>query len=248
MSILLFLVFSFINVQGVSAVLKLKLESGTTTIEIEDNMAGDADLTTGVVVFNGSIETFNTAVVTGISKPIVGSETLARLNLNAVTTASDSGTLIISLTDTDYGSGSGDTTISSAIGGTANGTTTFQSYIDQVNAEFGMACTSGLQGPFSGAFDDTTSGACSLSGLFSLTAVAEVMLGAGQVQSFGSATQASFPVIEEIGCRFTGGGVDTDLNWNHELEDGEMIRNGAGNLPEGIDRYQFGGQVGARTA
>jgi hypothetical protein len=50
------------------------------------------------------------------------------------------------------------------------------------------------------------------------------------------------------GCRFTGGGVDTDLNWDHTLEDGSMVRNGAGKLPEGIDRYQFGGQAGASTA
>ncbi|MHC4322629.1 MAG: hypothetical protein ACYST3_10180, partial [Planctomycetota bacterium] len=51
-----------------------------------------------------------------------------------------------------------------------------------------------------------------------------------------------------LGCRFTGGGVDTDGNWDHTLEDGEMIRNGSGNLPEGIDRAQFGGQAGAHTA
>ena len=50
------------------------------------------------------------------------------------------------------------------------------------------------------------------------------------------------------GCRFTGGGVDTDGNWDHSFENGEMIRNGAGNLPEGIDRAQFGGQAGANTA
>ncbi|MHC4119998.1 MAG: DNRLRE domain-containing protein [Planctomycetota bacterium] len=48
-------------------------------------------------------------------------------------------------------------------------------------------------------------------------------------------------------CRFTGGGVDTDGNWNHRLEDGEMVRNGAGNLPAGVDRAQFGGQAGANT-
>jgi hypothetical protein len=52
---------------------------------------------------------------------------------------------------------------------------------------------------------------------------------------------------EPAGCRFTGGGVDTDGNWDHSLEDGEMVRNGAGNLPEGIDRAQFGGQAGANT-
>jgi hypothetical protein len=51
-----------------------------------------------------------------------------------------------------------------------------------------------------------------------------------------------------IGCRFTGGGVDTDGNWDHTLESGEMIRNGAGNVPDGIDRAQFGGQAGANTA
>ena len=49
------------------------------------------------------------------------------------------------------------------------------------------------------------------------------------------------------GCRFTGGGVDTDGNWDHTLEDGEMERNGAGNLPAGTDRAQFGGQAGAYT-
>jgi hypothetical protein len=42
--------------------------------------------------------------------------------------------------------------------------------------------------------------------------------------------------------------VDTNFNWDHTLESGLMIRNGAGNLPDPIDRYQFGGQVGARTA
>jgi hypothetical protein len=49
------------------------------------------------------------------------------------------------------------------------------------------------------------------------------------------------------GCRVTGGGVDTSGNWDHTLEDGEMVRNGAGNLPEGVDRAQFGGQAGANT-
>jgi hypothetical protein len=53
---------------------------------------------------------------------------------------------------------------------------------------------------------------------------------------------------QPCGCRFTGGGVDTDGNWDHSLENGEMIRNGAGSVPEGVDRAQFGGQAGANTA
>jgi len=54
--------------------------------------------------------------------------------------------------------------------------------------------------------------------------------------------------VETLGCRFTGGGVDTDGNWDHTLENGKQIRNGAGNLPDGIDRATFGGQAGANTA
>ncbi len=49
-----------------------------------------------------------------------------------------------------------------------------------------------------------------------------------------------------IACRFTGGGHDTDLNWDHTLEDGSMVRNGS-KVPDNIDRYSFGGQVGAST-
>lgn len=67
---------------------------------------------------------------------------------------------------------------------------------------------------------------------------------------FESDANLSFTVEEEqeeLACRFTGGGVDTDGNWDHTLESGEMVRNGAGNLPEGIDRAQFGGQAGANT-
>ena len=54
---------------------------------------------------------------------------------------------------------------------------------------------------------------------------------------------AAEPEEGPIACRFTGGGVDTDMNWDHTLEDGEMVRNGSGNIPEGIDRAQFGGQA-----
>ena len=82
-----------------------------------------------------------------------------------------------------------------------------------------------------------------------MTFTSETTIGPGSVQSYGATLTFDAPEeTEEIGCRFTGGGVDTDLNWDHTLEDGETIRNGAGNLPPGIDRYQFGGQVGARTA
>lgn len=227
--------------------------SGGTTITIGDNMAGDDDPTVGVVVFNGSIDNFVVVVMTGISKPVVGSATEARLDLSGVTVSGAAGgTLTVTLTDKDYASGSGDTSISSVIGGTTNGTTTYQSFVDTDNMEFATSgptvCTSGLQGIFGpGAFDDTAAGNCTVSGDFAITVVVDTAIGPNSVQSFGATTRLDAP-LAFIGCRYTGGGVDTDGNWNHELEDGSMVRNGAGNLPAGIDRYQFGGQVGARSA
>lgn len=46
---------------------------------------------------------------------------------------------------------------------------------------------------------------------------------------------------EPLACRVTGGGVDSNLNWDYSLENGSMDRK------SGVDRYQFGGQVGANT-
>ncbi|MGA1842479.1 MAG: DUF4114 domain-containing protein [bacterium] len=55
------------------------------------------------------------------------------------------------------------------------------------------------------------------------------------------------PSLPSMGCRFTGGGVDTDENWDHILGSGKMIHNGSGKLPDAVNRYQFGGQAGANT-
>jgi hypothetical protein len=143
-------------------------------------------------VFNGPVGSFNVFGASGLSKPVVGDASVAELDLSVVTLNSVVGsTLTISLTDTDFGAGSGNTTLTSVIGGTnSNGTTSFQSYLDPDNDEFGMDCTSGSQGPLGGAFDDTATGPCTLSGPFSLTAMATVT-GTG-IQSFGSSTTAPF--------------------------------------------------------
>ena len=189
--------FILLDAQSASAALKLKLESsGGTTVTIEDNGPGDTDATVGLIVFKGPIGTFDVLSATGLSKPVVGDASVARLNLTAVTINSVVGsTLTISLTDTDFGAGSGNTTLTSEIGGTnSNGTTSFQGYLDPANVEFGTSCTSGSQGPLGGAFDDTATGPCTLSGPFSLTAMATVT-GTG-IQSFGSSTSAPFPPPE----------------------------------------------------
>ena len=247
-------VCTLLAAQNASA-LTLKLESsGGTTITIDDNGAGDDDGTVGVIIYNGPFDAFTVVNVIGMSKPALGDPTHAHLNLTGISaTGSTAGVLIISLTDTNFGPGSGDTTFIVEVGGTTDGTTAFEGLLDPANAAFGTSasvCSSGLQGPFGpGAFDATVTTSCTLSGFFSATVAVTASLSANGVQSFGGGMEADIPQDEEeVGCRFTGGGVDTDLNWDHTLEDGETIRNGAGNLPAGIDRYQFGGQVGARTA
>jgi len=61
------------------------------------------------------------------------------------------------------------------------------------------------------------------------------------------ALRVEVPLV--LGCRMTGGGVAVDdtflppsLQWDGTLVDGECVE------PNGINRYQFGGQAGASTA
>ncbi len=261
MTFFLVLLLSATLVSGIPTVgaFSLKLESsGGTNLQIDDNGPGDTDNTVGVIVFNGAIDSFNTVVSAGLTKPLLGNDDLAQMDLSVVTTTGPvGGSLRVIYSETDYftDAGAGEETLTSAIGGTTDGTTTFQSYIDSGNTLFATSeasvCTTGAQGPFGpGAFDDITMTDCLINGALSMTVVADIALASNSVQSFGSTTTITRPpdTQEPLACRFTGGGVDTDLNWDHTLEDGSMVRNGAGNLPDPIDRYQFGGQVGARTA
>jgi hypothetical protein len=236
-----------------AAGLTLRLVSSSgTVIEVSDNGPGDAYPDVGIVTYIGAFENFSSIVVTGTSKPLVGDATTAHFDVTGVTVSTGGHTLTAFLTDTGFTGNAGTTTLQSAIGGTTRGSTTLQTFVDTNNASFGTAgpgvCTTGLQGPLGpGAFDNTATGNCTLTGAFSMTMVVATALPAGGVQSFGAHSTVGIPVAP-IGCRFTGGGVDTSLNWNHVLEEGEMARNGANDIPAGIDRYQFGGQVGARTA
>ena len=233
--------------------LALKLQSGGLTQTIVDGDPLDSNSATGAVTFIGGFDTFTDVVATAVSKPAVGDASTANLVVSVVNTAGPSGgTLKVSATDTGFpGPPIGDTTVVSGLGGTADGgTTSYQSFVHTDDVAFGTSgpvCTAGLKGPFSGAFDVSTNTPCSLSGPFSITVVATSVSTPNGVQSYGAFVRLLIP-SSPIGCRFTGGGVDTDGNWNHELEDGETVRNGAGSLPAGLDRYQFGGQVGARTA
>src|SRR5438105_4938827 len=82
--------------------LQLKLESGTTTVLVQDNGPGDSDATAGSILFVGSIENFTTQVSAGLSKPVVGGPSVATIKGNSSSINSTGGTITISLTDTGF--------------------------------------------------------------------------------------------------------------------------------------------------
>jgi hypothetical protein len=177
----------------------LELEgSGGTTITINDNGPGDGEPAVGSITFNGSIDNFVAVTVIGLSNRIPGDPSAARIDLTGVSvTGGSGGTLTISLTDIDFDF-TGEETLTAEIGGTTDGTTNFQGFLDTTNAAFGTSgapvCTPGPQGPLGpGAFDDTATSPCTPSGPFSLTAVAEATIGANSVQSFGSNVRIPAP-------------------------------------------------------
>ncbi|MEW6427154.1 MAG: SdrD B-like domain-containing protein, partial [Thermodesulfobacteriota bacterium] len=176
------------------AAFSLKLQTNAGTIKtIEDNGTGDTDPMLGSIVFNGSIDSFGVIVSTALSKPIVGDPTSAQLNMSAVSsTKATGGTLEISASDNGYLliPPQGATRLISAVGGTTNKTSFFQTYTDSANTLFqtsgASVCTTGIQGPYSnGAFNNNAEANCSSNGYFSITAYANTTLNANQVQSFG---------------------------------------------------------------
>src|SRR5262245_16568062 len=152
------------------AALKLRLQGPVTTITVQDGTPQDSNSTVGAVTFTGPIDNFVNVVAAVVSKPVVGNPNLAQLELSVVSTSGPTGgTLIISGTDTDFFSGaSGATTVQSVVGGTTNGATSVQGFLDRSNAEFGTSgagiCTPGVQGPFSGAFSSDVTNGCTLTG------------------------------------------------------------------------------------
>jgi hypothetical protein len=108
------------------AVLTLSLDDGAGPSIFTD---ADGD---GKITFDGALTTFTTNVSTGLSKPILdGSPTL--IDLNSVNVSNSAGTLVIELSDTDFTNATG--YLSSAVGGTTNGTITYETFVDPANGD-----------------------------------------------------------------------------------------------------------------
>jgi hypothetical protein len=131
------------------------------SVTIHDNGIGDLNPLAGVITFSGTVGEFAINVTTGESKPVLGSPTQAKMDLNSVDTkliGSKADTLTIKLSDTDFGPTAAGT-LKQEVGGTFSGSVTsasFTSYKDPSNTDFGMGGTATptltfTTSPFSGS-------------------------------------------------------------------------------------------------
>jgi PEP-CTERM motif len=108
------------------AIMTLSLDEGSGPTIITD---GDDD---GKITFDGSLTKFTTNVSTGLSKPkLIGAPTI--IDLNSVNISEAAGTLVIELSDTGFTDVTG--YLTSAIGGTTNGTVTYETFVDPDNGD-----------------------------------------------------------------------------------------------------------------
>ena len=137
-------------------------------------------------------------VVTGLSKPVLGSASDPNIDLSSVNVSGGVGTLTIMLTDTDFDP-LGPISMLGRMGGTSDGTVAWDAWYDSGNTEFGMATQ--LFGPelFSGVFAFSDTALLTSTSSFSLTQRAVIShTGAGQVSSFDAEIEVPEPLTTAL--------------------------------------------------
>lgn len=186
-----------LSAQHTEAATIIELSDGITTETVVDQGPGDLSPTHGVVVFSGVVGVFNVNVTTGLSKPLLGSDSEPILDLNSVNVSSGGiGTLTVKLTSTDY-TGPAPGTATLDVGGTTNGTISVDSFIDPGNAPFGAAIPTGSLGLFTpGPFSGSSGGPAAVTPLTSATIIATITHDdLGDVTSF----DAEYRIVPEPG-------------------------------------------------
>lgn len=122
--------------------------AGTLTLQLIDLGTG-ANTTvvdlggTGMVTFNGVVGNFNVNVTTGLSKPLLGSGNVAKMDLSSVdvSTTSSTDTLRILLSDQNFDPNSDGGFFTANVGGTlASGSSAvFKAWVSGTNALFSKA-------------------------------------------------------------------------------------------------------------
>ena len=177
---MLMAVFLLVSVSAQASFI-LRLDDGTTSLDIQDNDPNDSSLGVGVITFNGILSGASpwlVNVTTGLSKPVIGSVAFPEMDVNSVNVSSSAGgTLDIFLTDTDFGPLPGQNVsgiaFSQNIGGTTSGTVRTEAFADPGNGEFVQTYSLGSQffntSPFSGGISGSTPAFPDATSPFSLT-------------------------------------------------------------------------------
>lgn len=166
---------------------------GSATV-IYDGAGNDFSGVDGVIVYSGIVGNFNVNVTTGVSAPVIGP---GRLDLNSINVSSGSGgTLVVRLSDTDF-SGPAYPSYQAAYGGTTDGSVDFSFLYDAANTEFGgasFATGSFTASPGSNAFADDILGSILPTAPYSLSIVATITHGAGNLATSFNAGAAPIPL------------------------------------------------------
>lgn len=172
---------------------QIEISNGVNSVVITDQGLNDLDGLQGSIVFAGALGNYFINVTTGVTKPILGSAEVPRLDLNSINVSGPAGSVLtIRFTETDFLTPSGSADIFSAIGGTTAGTLRYQTYASLTNDPFAqdiLISDSGiLDGPF--VFSDLTT--LAISGAYSITTVATI------THSGGSNQNSSFNAVVDI--------------------------------------------------
>lgn len=139
----------------------------------------------GLITHNGSVGNFTVNVTTGVSKPLIGP---GRLDLNSINVSGGSGTLVITLTDTDFTAAPGFIDYWASYGGTTDGSVSFEFLYDSSNQPgVGDTIASGsfTKSGNDKSFSDDVLGTVLPASPYSLTIIATIThTGAGQLTSF----------------------------------------------------------------
>ena len=147
--ILLCSIVFFLNTQSAHALATIRLDDGTTALDIADGSILDTSLAAGVITYSGSIGNFTVNVTTGVQG---GTTSLPILAFNTFDISNSSGgTLTAWFSNTGFGPTSSPAGYTMHGSGTAiqgSGTVNFYSYIDNTNTMFGEGTLLGSLGPY----------------------------------------------------------------------------------------------------
>lgn len=180
---------------GANASLILRLDDLSTAgvdVEIVDGAGGDWAPGLGWVAHIGTAGSWAFNLTGGLGN---GVSSIFGIDLGSISASSPAGgTLRISLTETDLSLGAGSPiSVASLIGGTTQGTVTYNSWLDDGNLPFGMGSLlfSGSAGP--GAFSAAGSTTVSMANPFSLTLQVDITHVGMKATSFDFAAQIPEP-------------------------------------------------------